>query len=82
MCDCLWQELPNQRGTVKGAVLAVECEPCKAKRDQANADREIADLKAKEEKETEDLIQAKIRELAVSELKKEGKLDNAGKIVK
>ena len=80
-CDCLWSEQPNQ-GQVKGYTLVTECEVCRVKREQANADREAADLKAKEAKEVEDLIEAKKREIAVRELKTEGKLDQAGKIVK
>lgn len=41
MCDCVWQELPNQTGTVKGSVLVTECDPCKAAREAAaSADAE------------------------------------------
>ena len=36
---------------------------------------------AKERQEKEDLIQAKLREIAEAELKKEGKLDISGKLV-
>lgn len=37
MCECIWQELPNQTGTVKGSVLVTECEECRVKREEANA---------------------------------------------
>lgn len=50
---------------------------------QAEEARQIAEqAKLAKEKETEDLIQAKIREQAISALKVEGKLDNDGKLVK
>ena len=82
MCECVWQELPNQTGTVKGSVLVTECEECRAKREKQNADRQAADAEAKEKQEVETLIENKKREIAVRELKTEGKLDQAGKMVK
>lgn len=37
MCDCIWQELPNQTGEVRGSVLVTECEPCKVRREEQAA---------------------------------------------
>lgn len=37
MCDCVWQELPNQEGPVKGSVLVTECDPCRIKREEQAA---------------------------------------------
>jgi len=80
MCECVWQELPNQTGTVKGSVLVTECEECRARREQQNADKAIADAEALKVKEVEDLIEAKKREIAIDALKTEGKLDASGVI--
>jgi hypothetical protein len=76
----VWQELPNQTGTVKGSVLVTECEECKTKREQANADRAAKEAKALALKEVEDLIEAKKRDLAVEALKVDGILDSDAKI--
>jgi hypothetical protein len=49
---------------------------------QIEAERIAAEETAKEESEKESLIQAKIREQAITALKVEGKLDKDGKIAK
>lgn len=36
-CNCVWQELPNQTGAVRGSVLVTECEPCKTRREEQAA---------------------------------------------
>jgi hypothetical protein len=49
---------------------------------ERKAKEEVNKIIVKENAEKEALIQAKIREQAISELKKEGKLDNDGNVVK
>lgn len=78
-CLCDWQEQPST-GTVKGYTLVTECEPCKARREQANADKAAADAEALKVKEVEDMIEAKKREIAVAALQDDGHLDHDCKI--
>ena len=82
-CDCEWTEQANQiPGGAKGYTLVTECNPCRVRREQQNADQAVADAAAKEEQDKDVLIQGKTRELAIVELKKEGKLDESGNIKK
>ena len=79
-CGCNWEEIGNQvQGSpVKGYSLKSECASCAAKR-VANA---VVMEQQKLIQEANALIAEKQREMAIEELKKEGKLDSDGKIIK
>lgn len=81
-CQCIKQQVGQGNGGVKGFITTQECEECRSAREQANI---IAKVRSEEQAilaEKEALISAKVRELAVSELKVEGKLSEAEEVVK
>jgi len=81
-CKCEKQEVGQGSGTVKGYVTTVECDECKARREADNIARAIKDAESKVIADKEALIQAKIRETAITDLTAEGKLSVNGEVVK
>jgi hypothetical protein len=82
---CKYKEVGKGKYGVKGFTLVKECDECKAKREANNIKESENLVKEKKILEAEELIQAKIRELAISELVKENKIiktDDKYEIVK
>jgi len=81
-CQCIKQQVGQGNGGVKGFITTQECEECKSAREAANvlaADRKLEQDLAVEK---ENLIQDKLRHLATGVLQAEGKIDEAGMVVK
>jgi hypothetical protein len=82
-CTCEMTELPNLvNSSVKGYTESKTCDICKAIYAQQAIEHAARQAEEQERREKEELVQAKMRKLAEDELKKEGKLDADGKVVK
>jgi prephenate dehydratase len=81
-CKCEKQEVGQGNGGVKGFITTQECEECKSAREAANLIAEAQRTEQAVVAEKEALVQAKMRELAEKELVIDGKLSEAGELIK
>lgn len=73
-CTCEKQEVGYGINGVKGHIVTKECDECRVKREASNVIAEEQRKVREAEQAKNELIQAKMREMAEKELKKEGKL--------